>query len=194
MECYRQDNRDFDTIVEDNRWPPQNPTVPDRKDYGGENADPVRAVGLTQVILGAPRSLYNGGLLRATVRYFDVDRQRPGVPEDVAVLVDEIRDDRVGIQLVNTGTSDTRNLIVQAGAFGEHTFTELRYFEEGEGENSILNPAGWISEKRPQHARSVHVEGKYFAVRLPPSTTIRVEAGMQRFVNQPSYAFPWHGQ
>ncbi len=194
MECYRQDNRDFDTIVEDNRWPPQNPTVPDRKDYGGENADPVRTVGLTQVMLGAPRSLYNGGLLRATVRYFDVDRQRPGVPEDVAVLVDEIRDDRVGIQLVNTGTSDTRNLIVQAGAFGEHTFTELRYFEEGEGENSILNPAGWISEKRPQHARSVHVEGKYFAVRLPPSTTIRVEAGMQRFVNQPSYAFPWHGQ
>ena len=192
MECYRRDDRDFDTIVEDNRWPPHNPRVPERKDYGGENADPVRTVGLTQVMLGAPRSLYNGGLLRATVRYFDADRQRPGVPEDVAVLVDEIGDDRVGVQLVNASTNDTRDVIVQAGAFGEHAFTELRYVEEGEGENSILNPTGWISEKRPHHDRSVRVEGKHFAVRLPPSTVIRVEAGMKRFANQPSYAFPWH--
>ena len=191
MESYQQDERDFDTIVEDNRWPPYNPRVPERKDYGGENADPIRTVGLTQVMLGAPRSLYNGGLLRATVRYFDIDRQRPGVPPDVAVLVDEIGDDRVGIQLVNTGASETRNLIVQAGAFGEHTFTEVRYVEEGEGQNSILNPVGWISEERPQHNRSLHVDGKYFAVQLPPSTVIRVEALMRRFVNQPSYLFPW---
>ena len=67
-----EEKPDFDTIVEDNRWPPYNPVVPDRKDYGGENADPIRTVGLTQVTMGAPRSLYNGGLLRATVRYFDV--------------------------------------------------------------------------------------------------------------------------
>ena len=127
------------------------------------------------------------------MRYFDIDRQRPGVPEDVAVLVDEIGGDRVGIQLVNTGASATRNLIVQAGAFGEHTFTELRYVLEGEGDNSILNPAGWISEKRPQRTRSARVEGKHFVVQLPPSTTIRIEADMRRFVNQPSYAFPWHG-
>ena len=142
--------------------------------------------------MGCPQTLYNGGILQATVRYFDLDRQRPGVPEDVAVLVDEIRNDRVGIQLVNTDTSHARNVIVQAGAFGEHAFTELRYSEEGGGENSILYPTGWISEKRPQHTRSTRVEGKHFTVRLPPSTVIRLEAGMKRFVNQPSYAFPWH--
>ena len=194
MEAYRQDERDFDTIVDDNRWPPHNPRVPGRRDYGGENADPVRTVGLTQVMLGAPRALYNGGLLRATVRYFDIDRQRPGVPEDVAVLVDEIGDDRVGIQFVNMNTSQSRNLIVQAGAFGEHSFTEVRYVEEGEGDNSILNPVGWISEARPQHKRSVRADGKYFAVQLPPSTAVRVDAGMRRFVNQPGYSFPWHGE
>ena len=194
MAAYRQDERDFDTIVEDNRWPPYNPRVPERKDYGGENADPVRTVGLTQVMLGAPRTLYNGGLLRATVRYFDIDRQRPGVPEGVAVLVDGLGDDRVGIQLVNTDTSETRNLIVQAGAFGEHSFTEVHYDEEGQGENPILNPTGWIAEERPVQRRSVGADGSYFAVQLPPSTTIRVEAGMRRFVNQPSYAFPWRGE
>jgi len=37
------------------------------------------------------------------------------------------------------------------------------------------------------------VNGKHFEVVLPPSTAIRISAGMKRFVNRPSYAFPWHG-
>ena len=37
------------------------------------------------------------------------------------------------------------------------------------------------------------VNGQYFAVDLPPSTHIRLDAGLSRFSNQPSYAFPWHG-
>jgi len=37
---------------------------------------PVVTKGLTQVTMGAPQSIYNGGLLRATVRYFDRDRAR----------------------------------------------------------------------------------------------------------------------
>ena len=41
--------------------------------------------------------------------------------------------------------------------------------------------------------KPVKVKGKYFLVELPPSTSLRVDAGMRRFVNQPSYAFPWHG-
>ena len=138
---------------------------------------PVLTKGLTQVALGAPQSVYNGGLLRATVRYYDADRARPGLPLDVAALVDELGADVVGVQLVNTNRNETRRLIVQAGAFGEHQFTGLKYREEGkDGE------------------RTVAADGKYFAVELPPSTSIRVEAGLQRFGNTPSYAFPWHGE
>ena len=37
------------------------------------------------------------------------------------------------------------------------------------------------------------VEGRYFVVELPPSTAIRLDMGMRRFANDPSYAFPWHG-
>ena len=60
--------------------------------------------------MGCPQTIYNGGLLRALVRYFDVDRARPGLPKDVAALVDEIRPSAVGIQLVNTSTSESRSL------------------------------------------------------------------------------------
>ena len=138
-----------------------------------DNQEPVNAVFtkvLTQVMLGLPQYMYHGGMLRATVRYYDRDRARPGLPLDVAALVDKLGPDIVGIQLVNTSRHETRNLIVQAGAFGEHQFTEVRYDE-----------------------KAVPVDGKYFAVVLPPSTSIRVEAGMKRFANDPSYAFPWHG-
>ena len=64
---------------------------------------------------------------------FDADRLRPGLPLDVAALVDELGPDVVGIQLVNTSRHETRRLIVQAGAFGEHRFTQLKYRAAGEG-------------------------------------------------------------
>ena len=158
----RLDTRDVETIIADNEQPSQF----------------VLTKGLTQVMLGAPQAVYTGGLLRATVRYFDPDRARPGVPEDVAALVDKLGSDVVGIQLVNLNRTETRNVIIQAGAFGEHQFTKVQ-FQETDGESS--------SE------RVVPIDAKFFAVELPPSRRIRLEIGMQRFANSPSYAFPWHG-
>jgi hypothetical protein len=158
VEKIRTDDRTQEQILEENAHPDS----------------PIYTKGLTQVMLGAPQSMYNGGLLRATVRYFDQDRGRPGLPPDVAALVDQIEGDKAGVQLVNLSPSETRNVIVQAGAFGEHQFTGLTFHEDD------------------QH-RSVPVDSKNFAVQLPPSTAIRVEARMNRFANDPSYAFPWHG-
>ncbi len=120
-------------------------------------------------MLGAPHSVYHGGLLRGTVRYFDKDFVRPGLPKDVSALVDMLSPNGVGIQLVNLSSGETKNLIVQAGAFGEHQFTDLRWDE-----------------------KSMPVNSKYIEVSLPPSTSVRLEAGLDRFVNDPSYAFPWH--
>ena len=138
---------------------------------------PVVTKGLTQVTMGAPQTIYCGGLLRAAVRYYDQDRVRPGLPREVAALVDKLGPEVVGLQLVNTNRSETRNLIVQAGAFGEHRFTQVRYHEEG------------------HHGKTVApVNSKYLAVELPPSTCIRLEADLNRFVNTPSYAFPWSGR
>ncbi len=192
VEAMRSDPRDVDTIIRDNRWPPCHAEYPSRRDYGCEAANPLVMKGLTQVTMGTPQNIYNGGLCRARVRYFDQDRARPGLPEDVAALVDNLEPDRMGIQLVNTSTSATRSLIVQAGAFAEHQFTEIRV-QEGEREASKLDPGAWLREKRRLTQRVVPVDAKHFAVELPPSGNIRLDIGMRRFVNRPSYAFPWHG-
>ena len=153
-ERLRADDRDAAQLIADNDEPP----------------NPVYTKVLTQTMLGSPHSVYHGGLLPATVRYYDSDLVRPGLPQDVGALVDMLTADSVGIQLVNLSEIETRNLIVQAGAFGQHQFTEVRYGE-----------------------KVVPVDSKYFEVSLPPSTSIRVEARLSRFVNDPSYAFPWHG-
>lgn len=161
METYekqRTDDRNVETLLAENAHPDS----------------PVFTKALTQVVLGAPQSVYNGGLLRATVRYFDIDLGRPGLPRNVAALVDELKSDGAGIQLVNLDRDQTKRLVVQAGAFGEHQFTEVRY-QDGDGEQTAV------------------VNGKYFTVELPPSTSVRIGAGMKRFANDPSYAFPWHG-
>ena len=176
-EHIRGDERDVETLIAENAAP----------------YNPVFTKGLTQVMLGAPQSVYNGGLLRATVRYFDRDRARPGLPKDVAALVDKLESDRAGVQLVNLSTTETRNVIVQAGAFGEHQFREVRYQAESQ-EGLAQNPYGWLRNRPAPTEKIVPVNAKYFAVQLPPSTTIRLDIGMQRFVNDPGYAFPWHGE
>ncbi len=125
------------------------------------------------------------------MRYFDADRGRPGLPEDVAAFVDRIEAGAVGIRLVNTG-SRPRSLIVHAGAFGEHKFTDVSYAEH-DNEALNRNAGAWLREARDPVERCATANGKHFVVQLPPFTSVRLEAGMERFVNTPTYAFPWHG-
>jgi hypothetical protein len=135
---------------------------------------PVLTKGLLQVTMGAPQTIYNGGLLRARVRYFDSDLVRPGLPPDVAALVEGLESDRTVVRLVNLSDSTAHNLIIQAGAFGEHSFTEVKFFNNG-------------------FDNIVQLNSKYLGVELPPSTSILLDIGTQLCVNKPSYAFPWHG-
>jgi hypothetical protein len=121
--------------------------------------------------MGAPQSVYCGGLLRATVRYFDPQRRRPGLPADVSALVDELSADRLGLQLASLSSNTTREVIIQAGAFGEHAFTEIEVVDDS-------------------HEKTVRVDSKYFRVCLPPHSTVRLKIGYRRFVNQPAYAHP----
>lgn len=154
MEAMRKDTRDVRRIFGDDLYP----------------NNPVITKALAQVTMGAPQTIYNGGLLRARVRYFDTERQRPGLPPDVGALVERLEAGAAVVQLVNLSALHSRKLTIQAGAFGEHQFT-------------------WA-----KHAGGeVPVNGKYLNVELPPGTGIRLELGMKRFANMPSYAFPWHG-
>ncbi|HEB32152.1 MAG TPA: hypothetical protein ENI15_14985 [Spirochaetes bacterium] len=153
--------------------------------WGSQTMIEQRAVftnGLQQITMGAPHTSFNGGLLRAHVRYFDIDRARPGLPLDTSALVEKIEADRTVIHLVNLNVFETRNLIVQAGSYGEHEFTEVHFIEQSKDSEGKMV----LSDK------TVPVNKKYFAVELPPATTIKLEIGMKRFVNKPTYAFPWH--
>ena len=61
-----------------------------------QDLNPVLTEALMQLTLGAPQIVYNGGLLTARVRYFDAERRRPGLPPDVAALVETLEADTHG--------------------------------------------------------------------------------------------------
>ncbi len=176
LEGMNRDTRTVQQIIDDNAWPP----------------NPVIVKGLVQTTMGCPGQLYNGGILRATVRYFDAAAARPGLPPDVAALVDDLSAGGCGIQLVNTSHSDSRNLIVQSGAFGEHSFTEVGFTGTAVGSDEP-NPNTRVRADRTATAATVQVDGRHFSVTLPPMTSVRLTCGLRRFANDPSYAFPWHG-
>lgn len=153
--------------------------------------NPLTTEGLIQLTLGAPQLIYNGGLLQARVRYFDPARSRPGLPYDVAALVRKLEPERTVLELVNLNIFESRDVIVQAGAYGEHLFTTVKYPER-------------VDEDRPQPdeftraaptlvERTVAVNRKFFQVRLRPGCGLTLNIGTKRFVHRPSYAFPWHG-
>ena len=55
--------------------------------------------------------------LHARLRYFDPVRRRSGLPEDVAALVEKISANSVTVSLVNLNAVESRDVIVQAGAY-----------------------------------------------------------------------------
>ncbi|MBT4484224.1 MAG: hypothetical protein HOC71_11185 [Candidatus Latescibacteria bacterium] len=142
--------------------------------------NPVVTKGLVFLTMGGPQAIYNGGLLQVNLRYFDADKKRPGLPDDVAALIKKIESTGIVLQLVNTSAFDSRTVIVQAGAFGQHEFTGVRYQEHNESDNNITTQDKFLS-----------VNGKHFIVELSPASAIKLDIGIRRHVNTPSYDFPW---
>ena len=134
-----------------------------------QNLNPVLPEGLIQMAFGSPAPVYHGGLLHACLRYFDPLKKRPGLPGHTAALVEEIRPDGLTFSLVNTDPLETRNVVVQAGAFGEHAFTEVAL--DGADTPTPIN-------------------AKAFQVALGPGARVRITAGLKRFVHSPTYEYP----
>jgi hypothetical protein len=138
---------------------------------------PVYMESLAQLTLGGPMHISHGGLQHARVRYFDVEKKRPGLPQSIAALVKELKKDSVTLDLVNVDLFAQRTLIIQAGTFGEHRFNDVH----------LLNEAGNIAET------SV-VNHKWLEVELPAGTGATLQLTMDRYVNLPSYDMPWADQ
>lgn len=135
---------------------------------------PIILEGLVQLTLGAPMHLSHGGLQHGRLRYFDAKLKRPGLPKDVAACVERIDEASVTLSLININAFESRELIIQAGTFAEHNFREVQ----------VLDDEGAVSQ-------SSKVDDASFAVELEPGTGARLRLMQQRYVNQPSYRFPW---
>ena len=113
--------RDLDTIQQRMRaMPPRHDAAGTRLADNMLDYNPAATESLVQLMWGALLPGREGGLLNARLRYFDPDRKRAGVPEDVAALVSELSDTRTVVTLVNLNPSQPRTVIVQGGGYGEH--------------------------------------------------------------------------
>ena len=75
------------------------------QEASGYGASPVAFESLANLTLGAANLYGSGDVLRSQVRYFDPDRRRAGLAEDVAALVEKIEPDSVTLTLVNTSAA-----------------------------------------------------------------------------------------
>ncbi len=153
-----------------------------------QDLNPVLTEALMQLTLGAPQIVYNGGLLTARVRYFDAERARPGLPPDVAALVETLTADRTVLRLINLSPLHPRTVIVGAGAFGEHQFRAARYDARV---SKYPGPIGeYMSPPLAVEWRELPLDDRYLRVHLPPAATITLDLTMERYANAPSYAMP----
>ena len=135
-------------------------------DPNGSN--PAVVTALTQQMLGGLETGHYGFPLYSRLRYFDPERRRPGIPPNVAALVDSMSATEVAVTLVNLDQVEARTVVVQAGAYGEHRFGAAA--------------AG--------SARAA-VDRPYVRVRLEAGCGERIVFEQDRYAEQPTFTLPW---
>jgi hypothetical protein len=155
-----------------------------------QQCNPVVTEALVQLTWGGPQVIYNGGLQQARIRYYDAARRRPGLPASVAALVSSIDPAATAVDLANLDPQQDRTVIVQAGAFAEHTIEAGRYtacpdsswlgdiYDYGHGEPAVIE-------------RHINVRAPWLTVRLPASTRIRLTLTLALHSRTPSYVTPF---
>ena len=132
-------------------------------DYS-QQFNPALTDSLVQLMLGGNPPGRAGNVLHSRLFYYDPVRSRPGLPDGVGALVERLAPDSVRFRLVNLDPVSARRVVVQAGAYGEHRFTEAR--------------AGAVASK---------VDANRFEVLLAPGSGGVLEVGMQLFANSPRF-------
>ncbi len=123
---------------------------------------------LVKLMLGGLPTGRAGFPLHCRVRYFDPEKRRAGMPEDVGALVDEMTADEMALTLVNVNQVQERTVVVQGGAYAEHQIEEIEVGDQ-----------------------VIPVNDSAFSVSLAPGAGRRLVLKMERYANQPTFAFPW---
>ena len=132
-------------------------------DYS-QQFNPALTDSLVQLMLGGNPPGRAGNVLHSRLFYYDPVRSRPGLPDGVGALVERLAPDSVSFRLVNLDPVSSRRVVVQAGAYGEHQFTEAR--------------TGAVESK---------VDANRFEVLLAPGSGGLLEVGMHLFANRPRF-------
>ncbi|WP_327581589.1 hypothetical protein OHA25_37180 [Nonomuraea sp. NBC_00507] len=150
-----------------------------------QRLNPVVTEALLQLVTGTPQVLYNGGLLPARLAYFDAERRRPGLPPDVAALVDVVEPGHVRVELVNLGLGRTRKVVVQAGAFAEDRIDRAVVTQAASDYPG--DPRAYTAPPIAQAEREVLVAGPRLLVELPPGRRIRLDLHTTARARTPSH-------
>lgn len=84
------------------------------------------------------------------------------------MLVDRVSPDGIRLTLVNTGLVEPREVLVQAGAFGEHSFTMA---SRGSKPHPSMAVTCWCGSS--------------------PEGADQADLGMKLNAGRPTYDFPW---
>ncbi|MCI0460414.1 MAG: hypothetical protein L0Z62_25965 [Gemmataceae bacterium] len=133
--------------------------------------NPAASAALVQLMVGGLPPGVDGGLLNARLRYFDADRRRAGIPQDVAALVSEMTDTKTVVTLVNLSKTHPRTVVLQGGAYGEHQLESVT--------------AG---------GKTARVQAPLLTIRVDPGCGQRLVLQMRRYANRPTVLHPWHRQ
>jgi hypothetical protein len=145
------------------------PTTPDtRLADDPMKYNPASVHALLALTMGGVHPGVGGNSLVARLRYFDANKQRPGLPEDVAALVEKLTADSATVTLVNVSQLHSQTFIVQGGAYGEHQITTVA----GSGGDASVGAS--------------HVQ-----IQLAPGAGAKLTLRFKRHVNQPTFALPW---
>ncbi len=129
--------------------------------------NPAATGALTNLTLGG----YFAGriwTLHSRFRYFDPVRRRAGLPPDVGALVEKLSADGAVVTLINLDPVDPREVIVQAGGYGEHRILEAS-----------------------TSGVQLQVGGSFMRVKILPGCGARIELKMARYANAPTLKLPW---
>jgi hypothetical protein len=148
----------------------RDPTTPDtRLADDPMKYNPASIHSLLSLAMGGVHPGVGGNSLVARLRYFDADKRRPGLPSDVAALVERITGDEAVITLVNVSQINPRTVVVQGGAYGEH---EIVAASSSSGQTSVGNA--------------------HLAVQLAPGSGGKLTIRFKRHANQPTLSLPWN--
>ena len=136
--------------------------------HAWQEFNPLYFESLVQLQWGAPMHISHGGFQFASVRYFNPETKSPGLPMGVSALVSHVDQTGMSLTLANVG-SELTHVILQAGAFGEHTFV-----------SAFQNQGQEIS-----------VDGPWCEIEVPGESSVSLDLKISRHSRLPSYATPF---